>query len=85
MTLQILKHHKLENKNHHFWHNGKQHHNFILDALPQHCKERTYKVGTKHPIFIPCAFPSHLMKNFPGCPKGRAFLKGSATCKKLNY
>jgi hypothetical protein len=34
MILQILKHCKLENKDHHFWHNGKQNHNFILHALP---------------------------------------------------
>lgn len=70
LILQILKHRKLENKNHHFWHNGKQNHNFILDALPNIVKREPTKFAANTPFLSHAHFITIWWKTLQGAQKG---------------
>lgn len=87
MTLQILKHHKLENKNHHFWHNGKQHHNFIPDALPNIVKREPRKLAPNTPFLSHVHFLAIWWKTFQGAQKEGLSLKEVQHAKNsiINY
>lgn len=53
----------------------------------QSCNDKTYKLGIKHPNFISCAFPNHLMRKLSKVLEEKLFLKEvqSETTSIINY
>jgi hypothetical protein len=60
---------------------------FYPICIAQSCNDRTYKLGIKHPNFISCAFPNHLMRKNSKVLEEKLFLKEvqSAITSIINY